>query len=129
MGLFNKLKEQALSVTNELLGSQQTETQQVQSIPQQVPPMPQQFAQQAPDEYIGAEGEEVDAGNYAGNYAGYVSFMVSVDGQVAGPYTIDELQQFVATGEFSPQVFVWRDGMAQWEIAGNVPELMNLFSY
>ena len=54
MGLFNKLKEQALSVTNELLGSQQTEgqqkypAQQAPPVPQQAPPMPQQFFQQAP---------------------------------------------------------------------------------
>ena len=60
-------------------------------------------------------------------YAGGSSFMVSVNGQEAGPYTILELQQFVATGEFTPQVYVWREGMPQWELAGNVPELANLF--
>jgi hypothetical protein len=54
MGLFNKLKEQALSVTNELLGSQQTEdqqkypAQQAPPVPQQAPPMPQQYPQQTP---------------------------------------------------------------------------------
>lgn len=58
---------------------------------------------------------------------GEISFMVSVGGQEAGPYTILELQQFVATGEFTPEVYVWRDGMPQWEFAGNVPELANIF--
>ena len=60
-------------------------------------------------------------------YAGDISFMVSVNGQSAGPYTIPELQQFVATGEFTPHVYVWREGMPQWELAANVPELANLF--
>lgn len=58
-----------------------------------------------------------------------LSFLVSVDGQEAGPFTIAELQQFVATGEFHPQVYVWTEGMPQWELACDVPELANLFSY
>ena len=48
MGLIDKLKEQALSKANELLGPQQIEdqqnyqAQQAPPMPQQAPPMPQQ---------------------------------------------------------------------------------------
>lgn len=75
-----------------------------------------------PNEYLAP----MPAPNYD---AGPISFMVSVNGQEAGPFTIAQLQQFVATGEFTPQVYVWTDGMPQWELAGNVPELASLFSY
>jgi len=55
------------------------------------------------------------------------TYMVGVNGQQAGPYTITQLRQFVATGEFTPQVLVWSQGFANWDLAGNVPELSSLF--
>jgi len=60
--------------------------------------------------------------------AGQIAFMVYKDGQQAGPYTIDQLRQFAATGEFTQQVQVWTQGMAGWELAGNIPELAALFA-
>lgn len=54
-------------------------------------------------------------------------WMVANNGQQSGPYTIAQLQQLVQTGHFTPASHVWRQGMANWELAGNVPELISLF--
>ena len=36
-------------------------------------------------------------------------------------------QQMVQMGQITPQTYVWKQGMAQWELAGNVQELASLF--
>ena len=41
---------------------------------------------------------------------------------------MQQLQQMVQMGQFTPQTYVWKQGMAQWELAGNVPELAFLFA-
>lgn len=56
-----------------------------------------------------------------------VQFMVAANGQQSGPYNMQQLQQFVQAGQLTTQTYVWRQGMAQWEQAGNVPELTSLF--
>ena len=57
-----------------------------------------------------------------------VSFYVAAAGQQSGPYTVSQLQQMAQSGQVNAQTLVWRDGMAQWSPAGNVPELAQLFS-
>lgn len=57
-----------------------------------------------------------------------VTWMIAVNGQQSGPFTVQQLQQLVANGQMNPQVHVWRQGMANWELAGNVPELSVLFA-
>lgn len=54
--------------------------------------------------------------------------MIAVNGQQTGPYNMQQLQQMVQMGQFTPQTYVWKQGMAQWELAGNVPELASLFA-
>lgn len=57
-----------------------------------------------------------------------VQYMVSVNGQATGPFNLPQLQQMAAQGQFSPQTFVWKNGMPQWEMAGNVQELAAVFA-
>lgn len=57
-----------------------------------------------------------------------VQFMVAANGQQSGPYNMQQLQQFVQAGQLTAQTYVWKQGMAQWELAGNVPELASLFA-
>ena len=57
-----------------------------------------------------------------------VQFMVAANGQQSGPYNMQQLQQLVQTGQLTVQTYVWKQGMAQWELAGNVPELAYLFA-
>lgn len=56
-----------------------------------------------------------------------VQYFVSVNGQQAGPFNMQQLQQLVAQGQLNRQVYVWTQGMANWELAGNVQELSALF--
>ena len=56
-----------------------------------------------------------------------VSYMLSVNGQQAGPYNWAQLQQLVQQGQFTQQTYVWKQGMAEWALAGQVQELMPLF--
>lgn len=55
-------------------------------------------------------------------------YMIASGGQAMGPFTPDQLQQLVNQGDFTADSYVWTQGMAQWEKAGNVPELVNLFN-
>jgi membrane protease subunit (stomatin/prohibitin family) len=56
-----------------------------------------------------------------------IAYSVSVNGQTAGPFNLQQLQQMVQNGQLTPNTHVWKQGMAAWEIAGNVQELSNLF--
>ena len=55
------------------------------------------------------------------------TFYVVVQGQATGPYDISTLAQMTLTGKFSSDSFVWKNGMTQWERAGSVDELRDLF--
>ena len=56
-----------------------------------------------------------------------IQYSVSVNGQTAGPFNWQQLQQMVQNGQLTTNTHVWKQGMAGWEIAGNVQELANLF--
>ena len=56
-----------------------------------------------------------------------IAYNVSVNGQTAGPFNLQQLQQMVQNGQLTQNTHVWKQGMADWEIAGNVQELANLF--
>lgn len=52
---------------------------------------------------------------------------VSNNGQQAGPYTVDQLRQLIASGNMKRTTYVWKAGMAGWEQAANVQEVAILF--
>ena len=56
-----------------------------------------------------------------------VSYMVGVNGQQAGPFDWNQLQQLVQQGQLTQQTYVWKQGMPNWDFAGNVQELQPLF--
>jgi len=56
-----------------------------------------------------------------------IQYSVSVNGQTAGPFNWQQLQQMVQNGQLTKNTYVWKQGMAGWELAGNVQELANLF--
>ena len=55
-------------------------------------------------------------------------YFVAVNGQQSGPYTIAQLQQYAAVGQFTPQTLVWKQGMASWDLAANIAELSAIFA-
>lgn len=56
-----------------------------------------------------------------------LAYHVSINGQNAGPFNLAQLQQLVQQGQLGPNVHVWKAGMANWELAGNITELAGLF--
>ena len=54
-------------------------------------------------------------------------YHISVNGQQAGPYTLDQLRQMVSAGQLTRETYVWKTGMAAWDSAGNVQETAALF--
>ena len=55
-------------------------------------------------------------------------YNVAVNGQSTGPYTVQVLSQMVASGQFTKASLVWKNGMANWQAAGEIPELASLFA-
>lgn len=57
-----------------------------------------------------------------------VQYFTAINGQQAGPFTLQQLQLLVGSGRLTRQTYVWKQGMANWEYAENVPEVASLFS-
>ena len=57
-----------------------------------------------------------------------VMYHISVNGSQAGPFNMQQLQQMAQSGQLTQQTYVWKQGMANWEHAGNVAELAALFA-
>jgi membrane protease subunit (stomatin/prohibitin family) len=57
-----------------------------------------------------------------------VQYNVAVNGQTTGPFTLDQLRQMAAQGQFTPQSQVWKQGMSGWAAAGTVAELGSVFA-
>ncbi len=55
-------------------------------------------------------------------------YHVAVNGQQMGPFGMDQLQSQVTSGELTGQSLVWKNGMAAWTPASQVPELQPLFA-
>ena len=56
-----------------------------------------------------------------------VQYYIGINGQQYGPCDWNKFQQLVQQGQLTLQSYVWKNGMAQWEFAGNVAELAPLF--
>ena len=51
---------------------------------------------------------------------------VLVDGKENGPYTVEDVRKYLATGQLQPQMLAWREGMQDWQELGSYPEFHNL---
>jgi len=54
-------------------------------------------------------------------------YFIAVNGQQTGPFTIQQLQGMIASGQFNTSSQVWKQGMPAWGAATTVPELQALF--
>ncbi len=54
------------------------------------------------------------------------AFYVALNGAQAGPFDLNALAQHARSGQLSRDTLVWRQGMAEWSAAGNVPELQSV---
>jgi hypothetical protein len=57
-----------------------------------------------------------------------VQWYAAPGGAQAGPFDQATLQQYIAAGNVTAQTLVWRQGLAAWTPAGQVPELQALFA-
>ncbi|ACL04224.1 band 7 protein [Desulfatibacillum aliphaticivorans] len=56
-----------------------------------------------------------------------VQFYVAVGGQQTGPFDLAVIQQQIQAGQVAKDALVWKQGMAAWTAAGEVPELAGFF--
>ena len=57
-----------------------------------------------------------------------IQYSVSVNGQQSGPFGWPQLQQMSQNGQLTKETYVWKQGMSEWAMAGQVQELAALFS-
>lgn len=58
---------------------------------------------------------------------GVVKYFVAVNGQQTGPYDLENLKQMVLQNQFTRESLVWKEGLAAWAAAGNLPDLSSVF--
>ncbi|MVU83820.1 DUF4339 domain-containing protein [Nocardia sp. ET3-3] len=59
---------------------------------------------------------------------GQQQFHFDNGGQAAGPFPIDQLRQYVSSGQLTRDTNVWSEGMPGWQPAATVPALQPLFA-
>ena len=59
---------------------------------------------------------------------GGAQFYIALDGAQRGPHGLEALRGRVADGSLTRDTLAWKQGMAQWTPAGEVPELAALFA-
>ncbi|HBZ19735.1 MAG TPA: virion core protein (lumpy skin disease virus) [Bacteroidales bacterium] len=52
-----------------------------------------------------------------------VVYMIYNDGKQSGPFNLQQLQVMVQNGQLNKETIVWKQGMSNWDQAGNVAEL------
>jgi hypothetical protein len=53
------------------------------------------------------------------------SWFFATDGQQHGPYPEDQFRDLIGNGDIRPDTYVWSEGMAGWQFAGDVPGLLS----
>lgn len=56
-----------------------------------------------------------------------VQYTLNINGQNLGPFSMQQLRQMAQNGQLTAETYVWKQGMANWEHAGEVQELSGLF--
>ena len=57
-----------------------------------------------------------------------IHLFVAINGQQAGPFDLAALQQMALSGQLTRDSLVWKQGMADWTVAGQVAELSAVFA-
>lgn len=56
-----------------------------------------------------------------------VLWHIAINGQQSGPYTLAQLKEYAAAGQFTREHYVWKTGMAAWEPAEITAGLSDIF--
>lgn len=49
-----------------------------------------------------------------------------IEGECKGPYSVTELSRLINDKVIVKETYIWKPGMANWELAENVPEVLRL---
>ncbi|HYR27200.1 MAG TPA: SPFH domain-containing protein, partial [Thermoanaerobaculia bacterium] len=55
------------------------------------------------------------------------SYFVHVNGKQEGPYAMAAVMEKISAGDVQATTPMWRDGLPQWVVAGEIPELRGFF--
>ena len=53
-------------------------------------------------------------------------FYAVLDDKPVGPLATSELSRLIAEGRVTKETYVWKPGMANWQLAENVPDVLRL---
>ena len=53
-------------------------------------------------------------------------YFAAIDGKQSGPYSLTELSRLIAEKKIVKETYIWKPGMAKWELAENVSEVLRL---
>ncbi len=54
-----------------------------------------------------------------------IQYYLTLNGQNQGPFSSQQLQSMIISGQITPEVFAWKQGMADWIPLKNFPEFQN----
>jgi len=57
-----------------------------------------------------------------------IIYHIALNGQQGGAHSFEQLQQLARNGQFTKNHHIWKEGMAAWDLASNIPELLQVFS-
>jgi membrane protease subunit (stomatin/prohibitin family) len=55
-------------------------------------------------------------------------YHISLNGQQAGPFTVEQLQQMIQSGQVNRKTYLWKPGFDNWIIAEEIKEIASLFN-
>lgn len=57
-----------------------------------------------------------------------VQYFIAINEQQTGPFTLQQLHTLINNTQLTKQTYIWKQGMANWDFAANVPEVASLFT-
>jgi hypothetical protein len=72
------------------------------------------------------KGNDTQKGE-TGNLSAGEEYSVNINGKPSGPYSLEEIKQLAKSSQMDRETFVWKEGMSQWQKAGEVQELKSVF--
>lgn len=57
-----------------------------------------------------------------------VTYHIALNGQQGGTFSLQQLQDLAKNGQFTKGHHIWKEGMAAWDFASNIPELSQVFA-
>ncbi len=67
------------------------------------------------------ETKVFDYSGYKGNEP--VWYVAIEGGEQQGPYTTDQMREYLKSGNITTETYVWREGLEDWKLAGEVKEI------